>query len=345
MNSEAIALAKKIQSQFEIFKQQKQFTQIAKLLTYALQVNPRHYNRQIFGHIPSIFREIVVLDPQQIQKSDLFIGEPVVYKIYYPLRQSLYNIPFFYLFCYLKENSYKLNIYFQSANSDYHNFSPKDYLLNQKKIHFEGCLSAFSNDDISVISVSDPGQFISGITSSYYVGSKEINFVKLIAEVLEKISILADISLNHSMLFGSSAGSFGALLSSTYFKQKVNVLAVNSQIFIQYQSRLMNILFGINDQKNLLKQFGCQVSCMQRFQEELNNVPNIYILANINDNLYQRNWKFYKMYLEKYTIKGVNNQSVFDSYYGIDGHGRPETTALKAKIRIAREILTMKSIV
>ncbi len=49
------------------------------------------------------------------------------------------------------------------------------------------------------------------------------------------------------------------------------------------------------------------------------------------------------MYLSRFTKKGGENQSVFDSYYGINGHGRPETSSLKAKIRIAREILTMKS--
>ncbi|MGL4883975.1 MAG: hypothetical protein ACRC8K_23390 [Waterburya sp.] len=343
MDTEAIALAHKIQSQFEIFKQQRQFTKIAKLLTYALQVIPSQYNKQIFGYIPSIFREVIILDPQQLQKSDLFIGEPVVYKIYYPLGQKLYNLPFFYLFCYLKENSHKLNIYFQSANPDYQNLSFQDYSLKQQKIPFEGCISAFDNNDISVISVSDPGQFIPGITSSYYAGSTELNFVKLIAEVLETICNLANISTHNTMLFGSSAGTFGALLSSTYFKQKVNVLAVNSQIFIHDKRRLMNFFFDINEQQKLLEKFGNQLSCMYRFQQELNSVPNIYVLANINDHLYQRNWQFYQMYLEQFTTKGIDNQSVFDSYYGIDGHGRPEISALKAKIRIAREVLTMKS--
>jgi hypothetical protein len=118
---------------------------------------------------------------------------------------------------------------------------------------------------------------------------------------------------------------------------------VNSQIFIQNKSHLMKILFDISEPKKLLEKFGNQVSCMYRFQQELNSVPNIYILANINDHLHQRNWRFYQMYLEKFTTKGVDNQSVFDSYYGIDGHGRPETSALKAKIKIAREVLTMKS--
>ena len=191
--------------------------------------------------------------------------------------------------------------------------------------------------------MSDPGHFIPGFTSSYYAGSADVNFVKLISEFLENICNLSGISPNDTLLFGSSAGTFGALLSSTYFKQKVNVLAVNSQIFIQNRVRLMKFFFGFGEQKKLLDQFGGQISCTHRFQQELNSVPNIYILANINDHLHQRNFDFYQIYLKRFTEKGINNQSVFDSYYGIDGHGRPETSSLKAKIRIAREILTMKS--
>ncbi|MEM6614648.1 MAG: hypothetical protein AAF652_20875 [Cyanobacteria bacterium P01_C01_bin.72] len=66
-------------------------------------------------------------------------------------------------------------------------------------------------------------------------------------------------------------------------------------------------------------------------------------MANINDYLYQRNFKFYQQYIARFTAAGINNQSVFDSYYGVEGHGRPETNSLKAKIRIAREVLTMQS--
>ena len=344
INTDSIALVENIQSKFEYFKQQKQFYNIAKLLTYSLKVNSRQYNQQIFGYIPKIFREIELNKASNnIERKDIYIGEPVVYKIYFPEGKKLYNFPFFYIFCYLKTSSDQLNVYFQSANQKYKNLRPENYNLNQEKIGFEGCLSAFGNDDISVISISDPGHFIPDITSSYYVGSAEINFVKLISEIVENIGKLSGISANNTLLFGSSAGTFGALLSSTYFKQKVNVLAVNSQIFMQYRASFMNFCFGFSEPKKLLEQFGGQISCTYRFQQEINSVPNIYILANINDRLYQRNFDFYQMYVSRFTNKGSDNQSVFDSYYGIDGHGRPEISSLKAKIRIAREILTMRS--
>lgn len=341
MNTQAIALAQKIQYSFEKYRQQEQFSYIAKLITYAFSVVPKNYNRQIFGYIPNIFREVELIPTGDQIQPQLFVGEPVVYKIYYP-NQNLYGIPYFYIFCYLKQNSSQLNVYFQSANPKYKDLSPKQYHLDQEKISFEGCVSAFNSDNISVISVSDPGHFVPDFTSSYYVGSSELNFTKLIAECLENICRLSQISPHNTLLFGSSAGTFGALLSSTYFQQKTNVLAVNSQISLQYRKDLMQF-FGINQPQELLDRFGGQISCIHRFQQKINSVPNIYVLANINDNLYQRNLNFYQQYITKHTKKGLDNQSVFDSYYGVEGHGRPEPSSLIAKIRIAREVLTMKS--
>ena len=343
METDAIALAQKIQSQFEIYQRQQQFSQMAKLITVALQVLPQEYNQQIFGYIPALFRQVTLNDSCQLQQQDLFIGEPIVYKIYYPNQQQLYSIPYFYIFCYLKENSHQLNVYFQSAHPQYKKFTLSEYQLAQKKIKFEGSMSAFKPHNISVISISDPGHFIPGFTSSYYAGSPVINFNQIIAKILDKICELANISLQDTMLFGSSAGTFGALLSSTYLKQKTNVLAVNSQIILQHRSRLMKYLFGIDKAPKLIEKYGNQISCTYRFRQNINSIPNIYLMANINDHLYQRNFDFYKLYLSRFTCKGANNQSVFDSYDGIKGHGRPEPNSLKRKIEIAREILTMKS--
>ncbi len=343
METDAIALAKKIQLQFETYKHRQQFSQIAELITVALQVLPREYNQQIFGYIPQLFRQVTLKDSFQLQQQDLFIGEPVIYKIYYPHQQQLYDIPYFYIFCYLKENSHQLNVYFQSAHPKYKKLAPSAYNLSHKKVNFEGSMSGFKSHNISVISISDPGHFVPGLTSSYYVGSPEINFNQLVAEVLENICNLANISLQDTMLIGSSAGTFGALLSSTYLKQKTNVLAVNSQISLQYRNRLMESLFGNEKPPQLIEKYGNQISCTYRFRQNINSIPNIYLLANINDHLYQKNFDFYKLYISKYTQKGTNNQSIFDSYYGIVGHGRPEPNSLKRKIEIAREILTMKS--
>ncbi|MEM7592158.1 MAG: hypothetical protein AAF383_11675 [Cyanobacteria bacterium P01_A01_bin.83] len=341
MKIDAIALAKKIQTQLNIYQQQQQFSQIAKLITFALQVLPTEYNLQIFGDIPALFRQVEIKDP--LQPQNLFVGEPVIYKIYYPNQQQLYGIPYFYVFCYLKDKSNQLDVYFQSAHPKYQNLTQKDYVLDSKKVKFEGAISAFKTPDISVISISDPGQFVPGLTSSFYTGSPKINFSKIIASFLDSFCMLSNINHKNTLLFGSSAGTLGALLSSTYLQHKANVLAVNSQVFLQYRKKLMQSLFGIDQPQSLLEKFGNQISCTYRFKQDLNSIPNLYLLANINDNLHQRNFDFYHLYLSKFTAQGANNQSVFDSYYGIEGHGRPEPNSLKRKIKIAREVLTMKA--
>ncbi|MCC0176493.1 hypothetical protein I4641_05810 [Waterburya agarophytonicola K14] len=344
MNIDALNLSKNIEEKFQQFKQEENFSAIAKLITYALQVNSRQHNLKLFGYIPQLFRTVAIsADPNSIEKEDIYIGEPVVYQIFYSGDRQLYGLNYFYVFCYFKENSDRLNVYFQSANPNYKNLVLEDYSIAGNKISFEGCISSFNHDSLSIMSISDPGHFIPGITSSYYIGSPELNFPKLIAEVLERIVNLAKIKLDRTLLFGSSAGTFGALLSSTYLTQKTNVLAVNSQINIKYRQDIINSCFNIKDSKDVVKNFNAKLSCIDRFKEELNSTPNVYILANINDKLHQRNFNFYQNYIERFTRKNINNQSVFDSYYGVEGHGRPEPFSLKAKIKIAREILTMKS--
>jgi hypothetical protein len=343
MTTDAIALAQKVKRQFEEYKAQQQFEEIAQLIASALQMLPREYNQQIFGYIPQIFRQIELRDCV-IQAKDIFLGEPVIYKLYFPHHQKLYGFAYFYIFCYLKQNLPQLNVYFQSAHPSYKTLTPAQYNLEQGKISFEASISAFKPDVMSVISISDPGHFVPGLTSSYYVGSAELNFNQIIAQVLEQICDLADISLENTMLFGSSAGTFGALLSSTYLQEKTNVLVVNSQINLHYKTELMQTIFKQTQPKILLEKFGNQISCSYRFKQNIISIPNLYILANINDNLHDRNFEFYKQYLSRFTQKGKNNQTVFDSYYGIEGHGRPEANSLKAKIKLAREILTMKSI-
>ena len=344
MDIDTLNISKKIEDKFYQLKQKNNYVGIAKLLTYSFQANSREHNLQCFGYIPGIFRTIeIFLDQNSIESKDIFIGEPVIYKIYYGNNQQLYGLNYFYVFCHLKEKSDSLNVYFQSAHPKYKSLTSSEYDLNQKKVNFEGSISSFDNTNISVISISDPGHFLPNITSSYYVGSPEFNFPEVIAKVITKITLLSSISLSNTLLFGSSAGTFGALLSSTYLKEKTNVLAVNSQINIRYRKDIMQACYGTVNSQEIMKKYGKQVSCIYRFRQKLSSVPNIYILANINDKLHQRNFDFYKNYIERFSKKGVDNQSVFDSYYGVDGHGRPESSSLKAKIQIARYVLTMKS--
>ena len=325
-------------------KNRSSYSELAELITSSLKQNSSQINRRVFGYIPQLFREISINNWHQgvINSSNLPVGEPVIYKINFPQQETMRKIPFFYLFCYIKDRSKDLNVYFQSATIASNPYKQSEYSISSRKIAFEGLISAFSESE-SAICISDPGHFIPGLKSSFYVGTKKINFASLIANVIEDICSAAQIKLENTLLFGSSAGGMGALLSSTYFSDKVQVLSVNTQIYTHGMAKVMRVLLGTQERKILVKKFGDRISCMQRFSKQLNQVPNIYLLVNVNDNLYQRNYKFFQRYQKLYTGKNRANQSIFDSYFGLPGHGRPDKVSLKKKIAIARASLTMKA--
>ena len=343
MNTTATVSKENIQEQLLTFKSKANYTELAELLAFSLKNVSSELNRDIFGYIPSLFREIAIADPiNGITPSLISINEPVIYRINFPQEQTIRGIPHFYLFCYLKQQSSKLNVYFQSATRTSRNFSQTQYKIAHKKIKFEGIISAFKDSE-SAICISDPGHFIPDLISSFYVGSRQINFSELIGNTIESICISAGIKLEDTFLFGSSAGGMGALLSSTYFSSKVQVMAVNAQIITYDLRRVMNKLLGTDERDVLLKKFANRISCLNRFQQNINSIPNIYLLANVNDSLHHRNYKFYRLYQELFVSKGKANQSIFDSYYGVEGHGRPDKVSLKQKIYMARESLFMKA--
>lgn len=330
-----------LKNRLSTLQQNSDFIAIGKSISQALQERLPGFNRRFLGYIPRFFREIEVFyTNQSLENLSIYPDEPIIYKINFPPYKTIGGINYFYLFCYLRDGIDKLNVYFQSADRYSHDFSQIDYKLSTKKIIFEGSIDGFENPHISFISISDPGHFIPGLTSSFYAGSKEINFIEIIADTLTAICRLAKINFSDTLLFGSSAGSMGALLTSTYLEEKTNVMAVNSQIEIHTNKKLMKILFDTEDSDFLLTVYGERLSCLYRFHRYLSNVPNLYLLANMNDELYSANFAFYQHYQTYFVGKGRNNQSVFDSYSGIEGHGRPDKKILKAKIKIARELLT-----
>ena len=343
MNSTVIDFEKDIQEQLTNFKNQSRYVEIANLLTYSLKHASSDTNRSVFGYLPNLFREVAIANSSAgIPSSKLSIGEPVIYKICFPNNKTIKEIPYFYLFCYLKNNSSSLNVYFQSASRKSKNFSQRHYAIAQRKIKFEGIVSAFKDSE-SAICVSDPGHFVPGLNSSFYIGSKQINFPEVISHVIESICVSANIKLNNIFLFGSSAGGMGALLTSTYFSSKVQVMAVNAQIITYDHPKIMKSLLETSERNILLKKFANRISCLNRFQQNINSIPNIYLLANVNDSLHHRNYKFYQLYQKLFVAEGRANQSIFDSYYGVEGHGRPDKATLKKKIKIACESLKMKA--
>ena len=343
MNHTVTIVEEDLRGQLASLQQRSSFSEIADLLTFSLKNGSSELNRQVFGYIPSLFREISITNPVQgILPAQINIGEPVIYKISFPQEQTIRGIPHFYIFCYLKQHSSRLTVYFQSAARTSQSLTQRQYTIEQKRIKFEGLISAFKEPE-SAICISDPGHFIPDLISSFYVGSRQINFPELLGNIIESICVSADIKLESTFLFGSSAGGMGALLSSTYLSQKAQVMAVNAQIITYDLAKVMLKLLGTKERRILLKQFANRVSCLNRFQQNISSVPNIYLLTNVNDSLHHRNYKFYQLYQKHFVAKGQANQSIFDSYYGVEGHGRPDKVSLKQKMEIAKTSLTMKS--
>ena len=339
--SNTIAVQEDLQKRLNHLKSSSNYSEIAKLLSYALENVPSEINHQIFDYIPHLFREIELQDAfDNIDSSQIYINEPVVYKIRFPKGQTMNKISYFYIFCYLKEAS-PLNVCFQGELNKNKPLVQNQYTLTSKKILFEGITSAFTEPE-SLICVSDPGHFIPGLASSFYIGSKTVNLPQIISSVIENICNVAEIKLKDIFLFGSSAGAMGALLSSTYFSSKVHVLSINAQIITHNLSKIMKVLLKTDDRKTIIKKFGDRVSCLHRFQQDISSVPNIYLLSNINYKLYGRNYRFFQIYQSNFVSDGAGNQSVFDSYAGTSGHAFPNEVLLKKKIEIARTTLMMK---
>ena len=338
-SSKIDTLKEDLPNQLDNLKKHSSYSEIAQLLAHTFKNTPQEINHQVFGYIPRLFREIELKNAvDRIDISQVYIGEPVIYKIGFPEGQAIKGIPFFYVFCYLKETP-ALNVYFQSEAAK-NKLVQKQYTLADEKIIFEGIASAFQEPE-SVICISDPGHFIPELASSFYIGSKTINFPQIISSVIENICNVAKIKLSNTFLFGSSAGGIGALLSSTYFSSKVHVMSVNAQITTHNLAKVIKTLLETDNRDTITKQYSDRVSCLHRFRQNISSVPNIYILSDINNSTHEINFDFFQLYQRKFALSGTENQSIFDSYVDI-GHGCPNKALLKTKIKIARTILTMR---
>ncbi|NJL51967.1 MAG: hypothetical protein HC930_06620 [Hydrococcus sp. SU_1_0] len=74
--------------------------------------------------------------------------------------------------------------------------------------------------------------------------------------------------------------------------------------------KVMNTLLETSDRHTLFKKFADRICCLNRFQEKVNSVPNIYLLANINNDLYQINYKLYQLYQQLFVAKNMG-QSIY----------------------------------
>ncbi|NJL51965.1 MAG: hypothetical protein HC930_06610 [Hydrococcus sp. SU_1_0] len=99
MDFPASVIEADIQEQFNRFKSKSRYSEIANLLTFSLHNVPEQLSHNIFGYIPGLFREVAITNPLVgITPNQLYIGEPIIYKVSFPGNHTMKGIPYFYLF-------------------------------------------------------------------------------------------------------------------------------------------------------------------------------------------------------------------------------------------------------
>lgn len=297
-----------------------------------------------FGNLADIFPEVMVENPLEDLPT---YNYPVFYKVFLPSGKVVSRINYFYVFSYIRKDVKSLNVYFQSAAVSDKSQTESAYSLASGSIRFEALKSAFMDKTTSFVSISDPGHFVKGAPTSFYVGSAGCDFSYYIASFIERLLLAYNLPHRRTLLFGSSAGAVGALMCGAILSKKVNVLSVNCQLELASRRWVLKKFFDGLSRQEAEQQYGTQLSCFKRYEEVSletpRKVPNIYLLCNIRDDLHSRNVSFFEFLIRSFSNSEYKNQFVFDSYYGVEGHGRPKPVQLKEKMKIARKSLTMSS--
>ena len=235
----------------------------------------------------------------------------------------------FYIFSNIIPEANSGRIYFQNAASKLKQAIPQDfYKATAKNVPYDGIRQAISNCDRSTICISDPGIFIEDKVTSWYSVVNQVDICFYIAQFLSHWLKSASLEPKDVLMFGSSAGSFGALRTATFLDKKTNVMSINGQI-----KRAFNYK---NNQSNhdLLDYYQ---QCLQ--QQKI--MPNIYLLCNYRDKNTLLNQKLFALITNyDYEKQGTYRPNVvFDLYDGFKGHLRPRKYNLLQKIDIAEAVM------
>ena len=235
----------------------------------------------------------------------------------------------FYVFSNINKNASSGKVYFQNASSKLKQAVPNDFReATAKNVPYDGLKQAVTNSNQSTICISDPGIFIKGKTTSWYSVVNEVDICFYIAQFLRHWFEAASLKPSKTLMFGSSAGSFGALRTATFLNTKTNVISVNGQIKrnFNYEDKTYE-----HDLLNYYKK------CL----EHNTVIPNIYLLCNYRDNNTLLNYKFFDLITNyPYEKKGTYRPNIiFDLYDGLNGHLRPRRENLLQKIDIAEVVL------
>ena len=235
----------------------------------------------------------------------------------------------FYVFSNINPTATSGKVYFQNAASKFKEATADDFFKNSaRNVPYDGIRQAISNHSQSAICISDPGIFIEGKVTSWYSVVESVDICFYIAQFISHWLEAASLQPKDILMFGSSAGSFGALRTTTFLSKKTNVISVNGQIKRSFDYKNNQYEHDILDYYQ---------KCLQQNIV----IPNIYLLCNYRDNNTILNRQFFNLIdNHNYTNKGTYRPNiVFDLYDGLEGHLRPRKDNLLQKIEIAETVL------
>lgn len=163
-------------------------------------------------------------------------------------------------------------------------FGSGAYDINKLKPPIFQRYSWINEFDENVIYYNDPTLYLSDITLGWGYGTKNIYYLRIIYEILNKLINIMKIQAKNTVFYGSSGGGFMSIILSTYLKGSTAIVN-NPQVDItKYHTKHINKLFSkiypnkdIDDVFKLNKE---RLSVVEMFKKE-NYVPRIVYYQNI----------------------------------------------------------------
>lgn len=256
------------------------------------------------------------------RNSSLFIVDDA--KSYENLRPELHS------FLKLNSNDERLLISFPGAFPGAMTQTPQSYSLPYR---MGGMRLAFDLTNYNHLVFSDPGQFLGGLATSFFLGTKEVNLYIILYNMINKVINSLGFKHENILLFGGSAGGFVAYQVSNLFPEKINTFMLNQQVIISdyvplIKYKYFSKFFGLLDDKLTINssEFATRVNCIKASRNSSISSKKYHFLCNYNDPHFLRNLELFN---ETYKISEI---TTMETYNGPNCHAAPEYDFLKQKI-------------
>ncbi|MGP4038854.1 glycosyl transferase family 2 [Gracilibacillus sp. D59] len=139
----------------------------------------------------------------------------------------------------------------------------------------------------NLIYYNDPTLYLGSINIGWGFGREDVYYLKEISTIIMYLLKRLNISLNKTLLYGSSAGGFMSLMLGGFLKQPL-VLVNNPQTIVwNYYERHVNAMFNSTmpnmEREEIIKKYKKRLNVVKFYKEE-QFVPKIIYLQNVSSN-------------------------------------------------------------